>query len=858
MTLTERLPPDADDPDALVEAFTDWAFEEQGLSLYPAQEEALLELVTGSHVILSTPTGSGKSLVAVGAHAAALARGQRTFYTAPIKALVSEKFFALIDVFGADKVGMLTGDAAVNEKAPIICCTAEILANIALRSGRDADVGGVVMDEFHFYADPDRGWAWQVPLIELPQAQFLLMSATLGDVSFFRDDLIRRTGRDTAVITSVERPVPLHYHYVLTPLHETIGELLQTHEAPVYVVHFTQQSAVERAQALMSVNVTSREDKAAIAELIGRFRFTAGFGRTLSRLVRHGIGVHHAGMLPRYRRLVETLAQAGLLRVVCGTDTLGVGINVPIRTVLFTALSKYDGTRTRSLKAREFHQIAGRAGRAGYDTVGTVVAEAPDHEVENARLLARAGDDLRKRRRIVRKQPPEGFVGWSQTSFEKLQNAQPEPLTSHFRVTHAMVLNVISRPGDAFAAMRHLLEDNHEPRPRQRRHILRTIAIYRALRSSGVVEELPAPDAEGRRVRVVGDLQLDFALNQPLSPFALAAIELLDRASPDYPMDVLSVIEATLDDPRPVLHAQQSRARGEAVAAMKADGIEYEERMALLEDVTYPKPLDELLTAALETYRRSAPWVEDARLSPKSVARDMFSRSMTFVEYVGHYQLARSEGLVLRYLADAYRALRQTVPDDAKTEELVDVVEWLGELVRQVDSSLLDEWEALAAGAGTGADAAEPVPPSLDSIDGLGVPAGVTRNVRAFRVLVRNALFRRVELAALRRWDLLGELDGDAGWDADAWRDALEPYFAEHADIGTGPDARGPLLLTITEEPERWLVRQVLDDPAGDRDWAITAEVDLAASDEEGAPVLWPTAVEPLGGPGPALGGSSP
>ena len=834
MTLTERLPRTTDDPDALVEAFTDWAFDERGLSLYPAQEEALLELVTGANVILSTPTGSGKSLVAVGAHAAAMAAGRRTFYTAPIKALVSEKFFQLIDVFGADKVGMLTGDAAVNEGAPIICCTAEILANIALRSGRDADVGSVVMDEFHFYADPDRGWAWQVPLIELPQAQFLLMSATLGDVTFFREDLTRRTGRDTAVITSVERPVPLHFRYVLTPLHETISELLQTHEAPVYVVHFTQQAAIERAQALMSVNVTSKDDKQAIADLIGAFRFTAGFGRTLSRLVRHGIGVHHAGMLPRYRRLVETLAQAGLLRVICGTDTLGVGINVPIRTVLFTALSKYDGQRTRPLKAREFHQIAGRAGRAGYDTVGTVVAEAPDHEVENARLLARAGDDVKKRKRIVRKQPPEGFVGWSQTSYERLQNAQPEPLTSHFVVTHAMLLNVISRPGDAFTAMRHLLEDNHEPRPRQRRHILRAIAIYRALLAAGVVEQLDQPDAEGRRVRLVGDLQLDFALNQPLSPFALAAIDLLDKEASDYPMDVLSIIEATLDDPRQVLYAQENKARGEAVAAMKADGIEYEERMARLEEVSYPKPLDELLNAALETYRRGAPWVADARLSPKSVARDMFARSMTFVEYVGHYQLARSEGLVLRYLADAYRALRQTVPDDAKTEELTDVVEWLGELVRQVDSSLLDEWSALAAGEGTG----DVAPPPLDT-----GPSAVTSNPRAFRVLVRNALFRRVELAALRRWDLLAELDAESGWDADTWRSAFAPYWEEHADIGTGPNARGPQLIQITEEPERWLVRQVLDDPAGDRDWAITAEVDLTASDEQGTPVVWITGV---------------
>src|SRR3954452_23665321 len=691
------------------------------MSLYPAQDEAVMELVTGTNVILATPTGSGKSMVAVAAHFHAMATGQRSYYTAPIKALVSEKFFALCDFFGPDNVGMVTGDSAVNQDAPIICCTAEILANIALRQGTDADLGPVVMDEFHYYSDPQRGWAWQVPLLELPQAQFLLMSATLGDVSRFEKELTDLTGRPTTTVSSAERPIPLHYYYVITPVQESLEELLSTRQVPVYVVHFSQVEAIERAQNLMSINVCTREEKDRIAELIGSFRFAAGFGKTLNRLVRHGIGVHHAGMLPQYRRLGGPRAQAGLLKVICGTDTLGVGINVPIRTVLLTALSKYDGVRTRLLSAREFHQIAGRAGRAGYDVVGTVVAQAPEHEVENARLLARAGDDVKKRRRIVRKKAPEGFVNWSDKTFERLQNAQPEPLTSHFVVTHAMLLNVISRPGDAFAAMRHLLEDNHEPRARQRKHILRAIAIYRALRAAGVVEDLPEPDAEGRRVRLVGDLQLDFALNQPLSPFALAAIDLLDKASPDYPMDVLSIIEATLDDPRQVLYAQENRARGEAVAAMKAEGIEYEERMVLLEDVSYPKPLDELLTASLEPYGRGAPGVADARLSPKSVVRDMSERAMTFVEYVGHYQLARSEGLVLRYLADTYRALRQTVPDEAKTEELVDVVEWLGELVRQVDSSLLDEWEALAAGAGTGE---APTPPALAT-----GPAGVTRNV---------------------------------------------------------------------------------------------------------------------------------
>jgi superfamily II RNA helicase len=833
MALIDQLP-SGSDPDSIFEAFAGWA-EQQGLSLYPHQEEALIEIVSGANVIVSSPTGSGKSLVAAGAHFAALATGVRSFYSAPIKALVSEKFFALCEMFGAQSVGMMTGDASVNADAPIICCTAEILANIALRDGGRADVGQVVMDEFHFYADPQRGWAWQVPLIELPQAQFVLMSATLGDVTRFEQDLTRRTGRPTAVVRSAERPVPLVFRFELTPLHEMLRDLLDTKQAPVYVVHFTRAAAVEQAQALMSINVCTREEKDAIAEMIGNFRFAAGFGKTLSRLVRHGIGVHHAGMLPRYRRLVETLTQAGLLKVICGTDTLGVGINVPIRTVVLTALSKYDGTRARHLQAREFHQISGRAGRAGFDTVGTVVVQAPEHVIENERALAKVGDDPKKRRKVVRKKPPEGMVSWGQPTFERLVAAEPEPLASSFAVSHAMLLNVVARPGDAFAAMRHLLTDNHETPAAQRRHIRRAFAIYRALLAGGVIERLEEPDELGRRWRLTVDLQEDFALNQPLSPLALAAIELLDPADPGYPLDVLSVIEAILENPREVLSAQLNRARGEAVAQMKAEGIEYEERMELLESVTYPQPLADLLEGAYNIYRRGHPWVADYQIAPKSVARDMYERAMTFTEYVGFYGLARSEGLVLRYLADTYKALRQTVPEEARTEELTDLTEWLGELVRQTDSSLLDEWAALV----NPQDVAAGVRPD-------DAPPPVTGNKRAFRVLVRNALFRRVELAALRRYDELGELDAADGWDSSAWADAMEPYFELYDDLGTGPDARGPALLIIDEQPGFWSVRQIFDDPEEDHDWGFSARVDLAASDAVGAAVVQVTDVGQL------------
>ena len=543
-------------------------------------------------------------------------------------------------------------------------------------------------------------------------------------------------------------------------------------------------------------------------------------------------------MLPKYRRLVEKLAQSGLLKIICGTDTLGVGINVPIRTVLITALTKFDGTRMRSLNAREFHQISGRAGRAGFDTAGDVVVMAPDHEIENERRLRKAGDDPVKKKRVVRTKPPEGFINWSEKTFDRLVAAQPEQLQSHFAVTNAMVLSVVARPGDAFAAMRHLIEDSHEPRNRQLQHAKRALEIARGLLGSGVVERIDPPDATGRRWRVTTDLQLDFALNQPLSPLALAALEILDPDSETYPLDVVSLIEATLDDPGAVLGAQRFKARGEAVAAMKADGIEYDDRMARLEEVSYPQPLADVIEAAYELYRKGHPWIADYSPSPKSVVRDMYERAMNFGEYVAFYQLTRSEGVVLRYLSDAFQAMRRTVPVEARVPELTDLISWLGELVRGVDSSLLDEWDELShpepLAGGVAADALRP--PSAHR--------GVTGNVRAFTIMVRNALFQRVTLAALERYDLLGAFDD--GWDAGRWEDAMDGYWQEYDEMGTGADARSAAMITVTPGPEVWTVRQVFDDPDAHRDWGISAEVDVTASDEAGEPVVRILSVGPL------------
>ena len=835
MTLSDLLADLADVPAPLLDeaawdSFLSWT-SSRGISLYPAQEEASLALLAGDNVILATPTGSGKSMVANAAHFIALTRGQRTFYTAPIKALVSEKFFALCEIFGAENVGMMTGDATVNGSAPIIAATAEIVANIALREGKDAKIDQVVMDEFHYYSEPDRGWAWQVPLLELPKAQFLLMSATLGDTAWLEKDLTSRTGRQTTYVGGSERPVPLDFHYVFTPVHETIEQLLDDGKAPIYVVHFSQREATERAQALTSLKIITDEEKRRIAEEIGSFRFTTTFGKTLSKLVRRGIGIHHAGMLPKYRRLVERLSQTGLLKVICGTDTLGVGINVPIRTVVMTGLAKYDGTRQRILKSREFHQIAGRAGRAGYDTEGTVVVEAPEHEIENVKLRRKAGDDPKKRKKLRKKSARDGEVSWSEDTFNRLTTAEPEELTSQFSVSNSMLLNVVARPGDGYEHMRHLLRTNHDSRAKQNRDILTAVDLFRGLINAGVVERTPDSPAF-RPYTLTRELDRDFALNQPLSPFALAFLTILDPDSDTYALDVISTFEAILDDPRQLLQAQQSAARGEEIAALKADGVDYTERMALIEDVTYPKPLADELDEAFDTFCQGNPWAKEFELAPKSVVRDMIEHAMTFSDLIATYGLARSEGVVLRYLTDAWRTLSHSIPEANMNEELEDIIVWLGELIRQVDSSLIDEWAHMA-------DEDSPIDQAtLDRELAFGVedPNALTANRRAFTIMVRNAFFRLAELFALEKERELDEmfdyLDPDTRPDFPA---GMDDYFDEYDDVDTGPDARGPEYFRLGDTTGRtWEVTQILKDPEDDNAFQFHGVVDLDASDEAG------------------------
>ena len=825
----------------------------RNLSLYPAQEEAVLELLDGKNVILNTPTGSGKSLVASAMIFAALARGKRAVYTCPIKALVNEKWMALCREFGPDLVGLSTGDASVNRAAPVLCCTAEVLANIALREGPDANVDDVVMDEFHYYADRDRGGAWQVPLLTMPQTRFLLMSATLGDTRFFEEAITRLNGRPTLTIKSGERPVPLEYAYSEIPLAHTVEKLVDEQRAPVYVVHFTQADAAGSAQDFTSLKICTREEKAEIASRIAGFSFSSPYGADIRKWLRQGIGLHHAGLLPKYRVLVEQLAQAGLLKVICGTDTLGAGINVPIRTVLFTRLCKFDGQKTAILSARDFHQIAGRAGRKGFDDRGYVVVQAPEHVIENLRLAEKTARDGKK---VTKRKPPEhNFVNWDLNTFKRLIGAQPEQLVSRFQVSHGMLLNVLSRQGDGCRAMQRIVRDSHEPEGAKKAHRKRAWQLFRALVARKVVEIIPRT-VGGAKLRVNVDLQDDFSMDQALSLYLLETLPLLDGDSPDYALDVLTLVESILENPELILRKQLDRIKDRAVAQMKADGMEYDQRMEELEKLEYPKPLRDFVYETFNAFADRHPWVGEDNIRPKSIAREMFEQFRSFAEYVLDYELQRSEGLLLRHLNSVYKVLSQTVPDGVKNDQVREMEIYLRALLRGVDSSLEEEWERMRSPAFQTQDAGAPGGADLRPPGAETALADITRDTKAFTALVRTRIF-----TFLRAWSIgdgtaaLASLDPavDAAGGLDPWtterlKALLDEYRIEHPHLRFDPEARNIRHTHVTMSADRrsWTVQQVLVDPEQFNDWSATFEIDLEASRDAGRPVMRLRALGPV------------
>jgi superfamily II RNA helicase len=830
--LGERVPAEGSrDPDFLLEGFLDWVAD-SGLTPYPEQEEAILELLADRHVVLSTPTGSGKSLVALALHWKGLCEGRRSFYTAPVKALVSEKFFALCDELGADNVGMLTGDASVNRDAPVLCCTTEVLANMALRHGLGLDAPYVVLDEFHYYADRDRGTAWQIPLITLPDTLFLLMSATIGNTAAIEERLEQATERGIAHVHSDERPVPLDFEYRESPLHETLEDLIEKNRAPVYVVSFTQRECADLAQGLTSSAFVGKEERHRIGVALAESSFASPYGKDLKRFLSHGIGVHHAGLLPRYRLLVEQLAQQGLLKVICGTDTLGVGVNIPIRTVLFTGLSKYDGEKTSLLSARDFKQIAGRAGRRGFDDRGSVVCQAPEHVIENKRIAAKAA--AKGSKRAQRKKAPPGFVAWNAETFERLIEKPPEPLRSRFDVTHGMIVSLLQRDDSTdeggYRAVGSLIARCHETVAAKSRLRRRAAERFRSLRSAGVVDVVETGFGPPE-VRVRDDLQTDFSLHDTLSLYLVEAARALDPDSDAYALELLSLVEAIQEDPRVILREQVRKAKGELVAQLKAEGVDYEDRMRKLEEVTYPKPEEHFIHQTFHLFAEQHPWVRDDDVRPKSVAREMVEGVRGFGDYVKDYALARSEGVLLRYLSQVHNTLAKSTPESEKTEAVYDVLAYLRTMLARVDSSLVEAWESLAEGAAQREAPSAAPTPAFD----------LAKNERALRARVRQELLALVVALAQQDYEeaaryLHSEDPDTLASDLEA---ALAPYFAEYETILLTPEARrAHHTRVVATGPRCWEVTQVLLDPVGDNTWAVHGEVDLRQERDPDGPLV--------------------
>ena len=840
MTLYDLIPKTDTRPgnDLLLTRFLEYV-EGRRLQLYPAQETAILELYEEKNVILNTPTGSGKSLVASALHFKSLALGKRSVYTCPIKALVNEKWLSLCREFGPDNVGLSTGDASVNRDAPILCCTAEILCNIALRESALANVHDVVMDEFHYYSDRERGTAWQVPLLTLPQTRFLLMSATLGDTTFFEEALTKLNGRPTVTVRSSERPVPLKYEYSELPLAKTLESLAADGRSPIYVIHFTQLDAGQSAQDFTSINVCTRDEKAAIAHAIETFKFNSPYGPDIKKWLRHGIGLHHAGLLPKYRVLVEQLAQKGLLKIICGTDTLGVGINVPIRTVLFSRLCKYDGQKTGILSARDFHQMSGRAGRKGFDDLGWVVAQAPEHMIENLKLEEKSARDGKK---VVKRKPPErNFVNWDKQTFARLIVATPEQLSSRFQVSHGMLLNVLSRPGDGCRAMQQLIARCHESPKAKKALMKRAWQLFRSLVERKIIEFIPRTES-GAYLRVNADLQDDFSMDQALSLYLHETISLVDPQSPDYALDLITLVESIMEDPELILRKQLDRVKDQKMAEMKMEGVEYDTRMEELEKLEYPKPLREFIYTSFNAFAARHPWVGQENIRPKSIAREMFEQFRSFSDYIKDYALQRAEGLLLRHLSRVHKVLTQTVPDAAKNDTVREMELYLATMIRQIDSSLLDEWERMRdPNYQAVATTAEVRPPGAEE-----AAADITRDAKAFTASIRVSIF--TFLRALADGDIeqalttLTSLDQPEGetWTAERLQKMIETFHAGHKYICLDPNARNlrHTYVTPSEDKRHWRVQQMLIDPDELNDWVAEFDVDLNDSRAKSEPVL--------------------
>jgi uncharacterized protein DUF3516 len=524
--------------------------------------------------------------------------------------------------------------------------------------------------------------------------------------------------------------------------------------------------------------------------------------------------------------------------VISGTDTLGVGVNIPIRTVLFTKLAKFDGRKVGPLSVREFRQIAGRAGRKGFDERGSVVCQAPEHVIENKRMRARAQSGGKKKREVTRK-PPPGFVGWTEETFQKLRDRPPEPLLSRFRVTHGMLVLLLrhaeeqSDPRRSWRGVAELVASSHEDERRKRRLLRDAAQLFRGLRAADVVRLERDPATGLQRVRVADDLQWDFSLHHALSLYLVEAISYIEARDEAFALELLSLVEAVLEDPRAILLRQVDRLKSDLMSRLKAEGVPYEERIARLDEVQHPAPSRAFIEQTFSYFAQKHPWVQRQDVRPKSIARELVEGYWDFDHYVRFYGLQRSEGLLLRYLGEVYGSLVQTVPAAAKTDAVHDVIAYLRAMLERVDSSLVAEWESLLHP--DLAPSPQPTAPLRRSYD-------LAADPRELRARVRAELHGLTRALAARDWQEAAHLvhqDPDDPWTAERFARELAPFRADYGEIVFTPRARENQWTRLEPDgPRRWRASQVLVDRDDDNLWHIAAVVDLGGERDPVGPLL--------------------
>ena len=657
---------------------------------YPVQEEALLAWFTAEQgVLVCAPTGTGKTLIAQAALFEALHSNTIAYYTTPLIALCEQKFVEMQAAavrwgFRAQDVGLVTGNRRVNPKARVLVVVAEILLNRLLHPDgfEFTHTSAVVMDEFHSFADPERGIVWELSLNMLPKhVRLLLLSATVGNSMEFLHWLSRCHGRTLELVEGRERKVPLTYHWVPDNfLNELLVEMAKGDDAsrktPALVFCFNRDECWSVAEQLKGLDLMSPAQKSAVNKEVDALEWPHGVGPKLKQMLRRGVGVHHAGLLPKYRRVVEELFEKKLLSVALCTETLAAGINLPARSVVLTSLVKGPFGKEKLIDPSTAHQIFGRAGRPQFDTEGHVFAVPHEDDIRLTKwkkqyeAIPEVTKDpalLKKKKELLKKKPSRNQAKkyWTENDFEKLRAAAPARLYSKGPLPWRLLAYLLSTSPDidlVRTVVRKRLLD--QPRIEAGLKVLNSMLL--TLHNGGFIQLDPSPsDTEdvtfthARSTEKLATLLAFRAIHPLYGAFLMNYLGVADEG------ERLQLLESVLELPRPLLKfvrvpwelpagplqstvidpelinrgliaSIEPEAEGEE--APRDEFIPWEERPPVFADRV------KLLFEALH------PDVLDVSVTPVYAAVEVLEFGGNFNTYITHKDLAKQEGLIFRHL----------------------------------------------------------------------------------------------------------------------------------------------------------------------------------------------------------------